>query len=363
MRKILPAILALLLTTTLFTSWTFMAFERRGSWPVAVIPTLLVGGFLPATLLSHRMRRPWLGALNVVSGIAVGFLSYFALAAFASWAALAFAGMAGLAVDRREIGAWAFGVSAAAGIFALLSAYWVRVTRVTVRLANLPSFWNGRTIALVSDIHLGNFRGQAFSRHVVSRLTDLKAECVLIGGDMFDGVKIDVEAAARPWSRLTAPSGVLFVGGNHDDYGGRSSYFEALRQVGMRVLDNERVEVHGLQIVGVHDQETHDPEVFRSLLEKAGIDRSRASILLAHRPENLSVPEQAGISLQLSGHTHSGQFWPWTLVARRVHRAFAYGLNRFGRMMVYTSSGVGTWGPPFRLGTRSEVVLIRLQNA
>jgi hypothetical protein len=99
------------------------------------------------------------------------------------------------------------------------------------------------------------------------------------------------------------------------------------------------------------------------LLEKAGIDRSRASILLAHRPENLSVPEQAGISLQLSGHTHSGQFWPWTLVARRVHRAFAYGLNRFGRMMVYTSSGVGTWGPPFRLGTRSELVLIELKNA
>jgi uncharacterized protein len=363
MRKIMPAILALLLTTTLFTAWTFMAFEHRGGWPLAVVPTLLVAGFLPVTMLSHRIHRNWLGALNVASGIAVGFLSYFVLAALASWAVLAISAMAGLSIDRRGIGAWAFGAAAAVGTFALLSAYWVRVTRVTVRLANLPPFWDGRTIALVSDIHLGNFRGLAFSTHVVSRLTELKSECVLIGGDMFDGVKIDVEAAARPWSRLTAPSGVFFVGGNHDDYGGRKSYFDALRRVGMRVLDNERVEVHGLQIVGVHDRETHDPEVFRSLLDKAGIDRSRASILLAHRPENLSVPEQAGISLQLSGHTHSGQFWPWTLVARRVHRAFAYGLNRFGRMLVYTSSGVGTWGPPFRLGTRSEVVLIELKNA
>jgi predicted MPP superfamily phosphohydrolase len=131
----------------------------------------------------------------------------------------------------------------------------------------------------------------------------------------------------------------------------------------MRVLDNEKVEVHGLQLVGVHDRETHRPEIFRGILEKAGLDAGRASVLLAHRPENLSVAEEAGISLQLSGHTHRGQFWPWTLVVRRVHQEFAYGLNRFGKMIVFTSSGAGTWGPPFRLGTRSEVVLIRLEAA
>jgi len=153
---------------------------------------------------------------------------------------------------------------------------------------------------------------------------------------------------------------VYFVGGNHDDYGGRDAYFAALRGVGMRVLDNETVDLHGLQLVGVHDREIHDPEAYRAVLERAGVDRGRASILLAHRPENLAVPEKAGISLQLSGHTHQGQFWPWTLVARRVHGAFAYGLNRFGGMEVFTSSGAGTWGPPLRLGTRSEVVLIRL---
>jgi uncharacterized protein len=113
----------------------------------------------------------------------------------------------------------------------------------------------------------------------------------------------------------------------------------------------------------VHDREIHEAGLYREILEKAGVDRARASILLAHRPENLSVPEEAGISLQLSGHTHSGQFWPWTLVAGRVHGKFAYGLNRQGRMLVFTSSGAGTWGPPFRLGTRSEVVLIRLEAA
>jgi predicted MPP superfamily phosphohydrolase len=176
---------------------------------------------------------------------------------------------------------------------------------------------------------------------------------------------IDIEKAVAPWAALSAPLGVYFVGGNHDEYGdgGRETYFKALRGVGMRVLDNERVDVHGLQLVGVHDDEILEPELYRSILERANLDPASASILLAHRPSNLAVPERAGISLQLSGHTHQGQFWPWTIFARRVHGKFAYGLNRFGRMLVYTSSGAGTWGPPFRLGTRSEVVLIRLKAA
>jgi predicted MPP superfamily phosphohydrolase len=362
MRRILPAILALLLTTTWFAMWTFAHFERISGRAWMVFPLLLVGGFLPTTMVSHRMRSRWLGALNVASGISVGFLSYFLLAALASWAAVGLSRLAGNSSGGGAIAAWVFGAAAVAGLYALISAYWVRVTRVAVRLPNLPDFWRGRTVALVSDIHLGNFRGPMFSRLVVSRLMSLRPECVLVGGDMFDGVKIDVERAAGPWSALSAPSGVYFVGGNHDDYGGRKAYFGALRRAGMRILDNEKVEIHGLQLVGVHDQETHDPEMFAGILEKARVDPSRASILLAHRPENLAVPEKAGIGLQLSGHTHSGQFWPWTLIARRVHRDFAYGLNQFGRMKVFTSSGVGTWGPPFRMGTRSEVVLIDLED-
>jgi predicted MPP superfamily phosphohydrolase len=257
----------------------------------------------------------------------------------------------------------AFGAAALVGLYALVSAYWVRVTRVTVALARLPDYWRGRTLALVSDIHLGNFRGPAFSRQVVSRIMGLQPECILVGGDMFDGVKLDLERAIAPWAALTAPSGVYFVGGNHDDYGGREPYFAALGRVGMRILDNARVDIHGLQLVGIHDRETHSAEEFGRILREAALDPGRASILLAHRPENLAVPEGAGISLQLSGHTHRGQFWPWTLVVRRVHGTYAYGLNRFGAMLVFTSSGAGTWGPPFRLGTRSEVVLIRLESA
>jgi hypothetical protein len=360
---IITAILALVLAATWFAAWTFAHLSGVAGWPWIAVPMLLVGGFVATTMLGHRVRSPILSALNVVCGISFGYLSYFLLAALACWITVGASRLAGASVDFREISYGWYGAAALAGLYSLFAANWLRVTRVAVTLPNLPAFWNGRTVALVSDIHLGNFRGAAFSRKIVSRLMGLHAECVFVAGDMFDGAKIDEERAARPWADLTAPSGVYFAGGNHDDYGGRDSYFDALRRVGMRVLDNERVEVHGLQLVGVHDEETHKPEEFQAILEKARVDPARASILLAHRPSNLSVAEKAGISLQLSGHTHGGQFWPWTLVVQRVHGRFAYGLNHFGRMQIFTSSGAGTWGPPFRLGTRSEIVLLRLEAA
>jgi predicted MPP superfamily phosphohydrolase len=363
MRKIIVPILALLLATTWFSAWTFAHLERFPARGLCAVAMLMTAAFFPTSLLGYRIHARWLSALNVMAGISVGYLTFFALAAIACWATLGGAHLMGISAEPGRIGAWIYGLAALFGAYALFNASWLRVTRITVRLGNLPVFWSGRTIALASDIHLGNFRGASFSRRVVARLMSLGAECVLVGGDMFDGVRTDVEGALAPWSALTAPSGVYFVGGNHDDYGGRNAYFEAIRQVGMTILENEMVDIHGLQLVGVHDRETHRPEEFRAFLEKAHLDRSLASILLAHRPENLSVPEEAGISLQLSGHTHGGQFWPWIYVARRVHREFAHGLNRFGRMLVFTSTGAGTWGPPFRLGTRAEVVLIRLESA
>jgi uncharacterized protein len=361
--RIITPIFAFVMAVTWFVAWTFLHLAHLAVWQWIAIPMLLVGAFVPTTMLGYRLRNPVLSALNVVCGISFGYLSYFLLAALACWIAVGSSRLVGFPLGHRTIALWAYGAAVIAGLVSLFVANWLRVTRVTVSLPNLPPHWNGKTVALVSDIHLGNFRGARFSRKIVTRLAGLGAECILVAGDMFDGVKLDVEKAVRPWSELTAPSGVYFAGGNHDDYGGREPYFDALRGVGMRVLDNERVEVNGLQIVGVHDEETHKPEEFRSILEKANVDPARASILVAHRPSNLSVAEKAGISLQVSGHTHAGQFWPWTLIVKRVHGIFAYGLNHFGRMLVFTSSGAGTWGPPFRLGTRSEVVLLRLEAA
>jgi len=129
----------------------------------------------------------------------------------------------------------------------------------------------------------------------------------------------------------------------------------------VRVLNNEKVEVDGLQIIGVPYRNAWRHNSLASALHSIRLDRDRASILLTHAPDHPEIAEAAGISLQLSGHTHLGQFIPWSWIARRIYRQFVYGLSRIGKMQVFTSSGAGTWGPPLRLGSNPEIVVLQFE--
>jgi predicted MPP superfamily phosphohydrolase len=128
----------------------------------------------------------------------------------------------------------------------------------------------------------------------------------------------------------------------------------------VRVLSTEKVEVDGLQILGVPYRNAAGGKLALAL-DSMGLDRERASILLVHAPDHPEIAEAAGVSLQLSGHTHLGQFVPWSWMARRIYRQFVYGLSRIGKMQVFTSSGAGTWGPPLRLGSNPEIVMLQFE--
>jgi predicted MPP superfamily phosphohydrolase len=227
-------------------------------------------------------------------------------------------------------------------------------------LPNLPDAWHGRRVAVVSDIHVGHIFGPRSVRKVVARLSELQPSAVFLSGDMFDGSVVDISKAVEPWAGFRAPCGVYFVTGNHEEIVDRAPYLTALSRGGITVLQNEKIVVNGLQIVGVHDAEAHCRTVYQAVLERANIDPARASILLVHRPGRLDVAENAGISLQVSGHTHAGQFQPFSLLVRLIYGRFGYGHHRHRSLQVVTSSGAGTGGPPFRIGTRSEIVLIQL---
>jgi predicted MPP superfamily phosphohydrolase len=364
-RRVRIRVVATILSTvTLSAAWcstaTWIHFSGASALAWKIGPMLLVGSFVPAMILNFRRKHPLLRALSVVSSAALGLLNYAFVAAIICWLAAAVARLAGLPLDPRVLAFALFGGAALTTLYGLINAAWLRVTCATVRLPNLPDAWLGRTIALVSDVHAGSIHGRRFVRRIVARLNQLKPAAVFISGDMLDGTKIDLGSVVQPWTDLAAPAGAYFVSGNHDEFGDPAPLLAALERAGLRVLHNEKVEVEGLQIVGVHDHETHDPQNFQAILRRAQIDRRRPSILLAHQPSNLNIPAEAGISLQVSGHTHGGQFWPWSWVVSKVHGRFAYGLNRLDGLQVFTSSGAGTWGPPLRVGTRSEIVLLRL---
>jgi uncharacterized protein len=188
-----------------------------------------------------------------------------------------------------------------------------------------------------------------------------KPHAIFIAGDLYDGTAIDERRAAEPLKELAAPHGVYFVAGNHEQFGDENKYLNAVAAAGVRVLSNEKVEVDGLQIIGVPHRSTVGNGRFASVLRAIDLDRDRASILVTHAPEHPEIAEAAGVSLQLSGHTHLGQFIPWSWMARRIYRQFVYGLSRIGKMQVFTSSGAGTWGPPLRLGSNPEIVVLQFE--
>ena len=354
---------AILLLSNGLVWGTWGHFSGMRGWRVAqLISTLVAVAFLVTSLVGFRHTHPLLRWAYTISAAWLGVLNYAVFAALACWIIGGPAQLLGLSWPHSYLAPVLFGAALLTSIYGLINAAWIRVARVTVPLPDLPTAWRGRTAALVTDLHLGNFAGPAFLRRVLSRLRALQPDAVLISGDMFDGSPVDLDRLVADWRTFSADRGVFYVTGNHDEFAERSIYLRAVEKTGIRVLNNEKVVVAGLQIVGVHDGETEQAESLREVIRRADLDPRLPSILLAHRPVNLAVAEAEGISLQLSGHTHSGQFWPWNLVVARIYGRFAHGLSRLGRLSVYTSSGVGTWGPPLRVGTQAEIVLIRFEN-
>jgi uncharacterized protein len=308
--------------------------------------------FVTASLLAFRYFNIPARIYYTLAAAWLGIFSFLFFASCALWLAYP---------NRQE---WASVFLAAALIvsaYGIVNAAAIRVKRVTVRLENLPEAWRGRTATLVSDVHLGHVRNLGSIRRLVTKVGSLKSDIVFITGDLYDGTSADYNSLAAPWSTLSVPLGQYFVLGNHEGFSDSTRYLNAVSGAGIRVLNRDKVEIDGLQLVGVRYHDATHAEHFRSVLREIGVDRGRPSILLTHAPDHVAVSAAEGISLQLSGHTHGGQFFPFNLFVKRMYGLFAYGLNRLGTLQVYTTYGAGTWGPPMRVGTNAEIVLIRFE--
>ncbi|HEY6905787.1 MAG TPA: metallophosphoesterase [Candidatus Acidoferrales bacterium] len=347
-----------------FVCQTWITFQRltdsHSILALRLVMMLLSLTFVAASLLAWRSFSAPVRLFYKISAVWLGALSFFVLASFLSWIVYA-ATILGVHVSRHVIAGVLFGLALLAAVAATVNASLVRVTRLTVNLPGLPQTWRGRVAALVSDAHLGHIHNLRFMRRIVLKLNQLRPDIVLITGDMYDGTAAPLEHLAEPWKELSAPRGAYFITGNHEEFTDRRKYLDAVTRSGVHVLNNEKVEIEGLQLIGVHYREANDPARFPAILQSVAIDPARTSILLSHAPHALNVAEAAGISLQLSGHTHGGQFWPFTWITRRIYRSYVHGLNRFGKMLVFTTWGAGTWGPPLRLGTNPEIVLIQFE--
>ena len=344
----------------IYTTWkSFSAIvDPPGMTPLEITVAVLSVSFIAASLLAFRFSNPLVRSFYRLAALWLGAVNFFFLAACVCWL-LYFA--ATLTRHQPDWPRWAAVVYAAALIatlYGVLNARWIRTRRVRIALPNLPDAWRGRIAALVSDVHLGHVNSPDFLARVVARVQILKPDIVFMTGDLYDGTAIDAAPVAAPLQELDPPLGTFFVTGNHEEFRDPSQYLDAIRATGVRVLENEKLSIDGLQLVGVPDHASAKANQFRAILHRLSIDASRPSILLSHAPHALPIPEQAGISLQLSGHTHGGQIFPFTWFTTKMFREFTKGLHRHGQMQVYTTTGAGTWGPPLRVGTSPEIILI-----
>ena len=322
---------------------------------------LLSISFITAALFGFYFANRLITVLYWLAAVWLGLLNFFFLAAVLCWPVAFVVTRLGTRPDKPLLAVVLFGLALLAGLYGLLNARWVRVRRIAVQIPGLPESWRGRTALVLSDLHLGHINGPAFSRRIVAHAARLNPDIVFLPGDIFDGSKIDAHTLAAPLRELDPPLGVYFTTGNHDEFGNAAYYTEVLTRIGIRVLDNEKITVDGLDIIGVSYGDAAFPIRLRATLESVGLVPGQASILLNHVPNRLPIVERAGISLQLSGHTHGGQVFPFTWFTRRAFGKFTYGLQQFGELQVYTSSGAGTWGPPMRVGTHPEIVLLQFE--
>ncbi len=239
------------------------------------------------------------------------------------------------------------------------------LVEVDISLDKLPREFDGFRIVQMSDIHVGPTIGRKFVQDMVDTANEQKPDLIAITGDLVDGSVENLGRHTEPLRDLRAEHGVYFVTGNHEYYSGADEWIQELSRLGIPTLRNRSVKLRkaGASVVlaGVTD---HRAAEFGDAPDLAYALRHRRPeeevILLAHQPREIHEAQKHDVGLQLSGHTHGGQFWPWNWVVYLVQPVVA-GLARFGRTQIYVNTGTGYWGPPMRLGTRSEMTLVTLR--
>ncbi len=271
---------------------------------------------------------------------------------------------------ERVLGATAAAVAAGLGAFALREGTKrVAVREIEVALDRLPKQLDGFTIVQLTDVHVGGRTiDRPFVEEMVATSNALDPDLIAITGDLVDGKVSDLHHQVEPLGSLQATHGVYFVTGNHEYYSGPDEWLAHLRTLGVRVLRNERVAIgHGAEsfdLAGVDDYNAngypgHGPDLAGAV---AGRDPARELVLLAHQPREVHRAAAHGVGLQLSGHTHGGQIWPWSY-AVKLQQPYVAGLVRHSTTQLYISRGTGYWGPPMRLGAPAEITRIRLRAA
>ncbi len=370
----------------LITAAIALFVSARAIWPLSfdlttkIVLTLVVFGIAE----HHLITRTWFGSMASpeIPGQILMVLGWLFCTLLLTAALLLVKDLLGLLAYpfSREIGATLLGssklIAGAVIITAVISAVGVynavkipAIKTVEIALPGLPQAYDGFRIVQLTDLHASRLLQEPWMRAVVDKANALKPDLTVITGDMVDGSPKARASDVRPLQSLTARYGVFAIAGNHEYYSGYQSWLDVFRSLGLHMLVNEHVTLthngQPLVLAGITDHAAHgfglpEPDVKAAL---DGVPADSTVILLSHRPGGASQNAQAGVSLQLSGHTHGGQILGAHVLAKMANEGFVNGLYNVDRMKLYVSMGTGLWnGFPIRLGRPSEITQIVLRS-
>ncbi len=322
---------------------------------------LFAAGFVASWTLGSFYENFFIRMLYIVSGFWLGVLLNFALAAFLIWLIFLFLRtLKSKDFFSRRIGIALLLVAIGYSFYGGWNAFNMETKNITVRIKGLPEAWKNKTAVQISDLHLGIVHRENFLEDVVAKINAIHPDIVFITGDLFDGTASDdLSVLARPLQNLKAPDGVFFVSGNHEIYIGEDRVIAALKETGVKNLNDRTVLADGMQIMGIDYLGFGRMGKLKDAINgQKDYDPQKPVILLYHTPTEISDAKESGIDLQLSGHTHNGQIFPIKYISKIIYQGYEYGLHKEGDYSIYTTSGVGTWGPMMRTGNRPEIVKI-----
>jgi len=303
-------------------------------------------------------QNMFVSVLYVLASVLIGLMLYLLLSMFLVDIVNLFT-----KISPKILGLTAILLAVAISSIGILNAFYLRKTEIEIPIEGLQ---DEVRIVHLTDIHIGHFRGQSFVQSVVDKTNSLNPDFVVITGDLFDGTIRLEQKSLAPLKDIKVP--IYFVEGNHDNYTGIKTIKDYLRDIGVHVLENELALYQDLQIIGLNhmrpNRRTRDIHAsngvsIEEVLDSLPISDSKPSIVLHHSPDGVEYANKHGVDLFLAGHTHAGQIFPISIVA---YYMFAYnrGLHEYKNTKMFVSQGVGTFGPPMRIGTRSEIVLLKL---
>lgn len=313
--------------------------------------------FIVAFIWLHNRSHGFVSWFYYGSALWLGILVDLLLIFGAGLLVVTFLKLFSLRIDLKFLGVCLLALTTLYTVYGLHHATQLKKTFLTIPIKNAPKAWHGKKIAQVSDTHLGIINGEELTRKIVGMINEQKVDVVFLTGDILDGTGDDLYKLIEPFERIKAP--IFYITGNHETYLGIDKVVKAIEKTKIKLLRDEIIDLGGIQVIGIDYPPRGQRKNLKPILEK--LDKTKPGILLFHVPSNIELTRQYPVSLQLSGHTHNGQMWPMKLFTRLIFKDYDHGLHQIGDFFIYTTSGAGTWGPPMRIGSTPEIVIITVQ--